>query len=697
MPRDAPPLVRFVQELKRRRVVRVLLIYLASGFAVMEAVDILVSALSMPGWLLQAVIAGLALGLPVALVLSWVYDLTPEGVVPAEVFDASDTEAHAFRGPSRWLSPGSVVVALALVGAGAGATWLFNSMLARAVGDADPNSVAVLPFDYGGDADPSFADGLHEDLLAQLTRISGMKVISRASVLGYRERDTPIDQIARELGVATLLLGTVRRANDQVRVNVELVDPFSRESRWADTYDRTLEDVFEIQADIAARISEALEANITPAEVQALSERPTESFEAYERFVRGTEVFTRAIQTLDPAGLEASIASLDAAVGIDPQFALAHAYLSLAHEWVQRAATDPIAGAESGRRARTSARMAMRLRPQMPEASFAMAFQNSARSGGRARTEDDVRLLRTALEGLPNHAAGLRELALRLERLGRVEEAAELSFEASEREPRAVLYQIQAANHAYLLRDFARATRHLDSAFSISAGAALVSSILYRVRILLALADGSGVDGAQEVFRLEIEESNLGAQAIVARLETFPELLQGGDYDDLVSSLSPNADEEALRCRCYEVKAWTNAVAGRADRASAYWDSLAAEITTVGEWSDANAAALGRADRALVFARAERMEDARQEIEAMEALGAEVLESPAQLIGRENWRDIRYVRAEAYSALGDVHGATGILARMLAEPTGVTPELLEARIAWDSIRDDPAFSALLNR
>ena len=563
-------------------------------------------------------------------------------------------------------------------------------------GDVDPNSLAVLPFDDGGAADHAFADGLHEDLLMRLTRLSGLKVVSRASVLEYRERDIPLDEVARELGVATLLLGTVRRDGDQVRVSVELVDPLTRVSRWADSYDRTLENVFDIQSDIATSISEALEARLTPQEARVLNERPTESFEAYEFFVRGAEILTRAVQTLDPSQLHAAMTSLESAVEIDSRFALAHAYASLAYELGQRA-SDGDARAALGDRALQSARTALRLQEELPEARIAMAFQNGARPGDRARTEEDVRLLRVALEGSPNNPFALRELALRLERLGRIDEAARHSFAAVEREPRSALYHAQAANHALLLRDFQRAERHIEMALSLSAGAALVSDLLYRVRILLELTAGGGVDGAKEVFRREVRASELGPQAIIARLEAFPELLEGGQYDDLVNSLSADASDAALRCVCYEVKAWAHTVAGRFDRAREYWDSLAVAMSDVGEWPDANAAALGRADRAMIYARAGRMEDARGELEAMEALGEDVLEHPAQLIGRENWRDVRYVRAEVYAAMGDVEGAAAILARMLDEPTGVTSDYLEVRITWDVIRDTAAFTALSTR
>jgi len=688
----------FFEELKRRRVVRVLLVYLASGFAFLEAVDLLVAALSLPPWLLQATIAILAVGLPVTLALSWVYDITPEGVVQtdSESALAAETSTPGRTASSSWLSLGSFTLAVLLVTAGALGTWLFESITAGSTLDAASNSIAVLPFsDVGSSTDDRFfTDGLHEDLITRLSRLSGVTVISRASVLEYSGEEGRLDEIARELGVATLLLGTVRRTGDQVRVSVELVDPATRESRWADSYDRTIDDVFEIQADIATSISQALKASLSPQERSVLNERPTDDIEAYRDFVRGAEVLTRAIQTLDPRGLAGAVESLERAVGLDAGFALAHAYLSVALEWSGRA-TAQVEQREALRaRARDSAREALQLKPELPEANFAMALQGSSRPGDRARTEQDIVLLQSALDGLPNNAAVLRELALRFERLGRVEEAVEYSAEAAQREPRSALFQLQAANHAGLIRDFDRAGLHLSSAMSIASDTPIVSEILYRLAILFALADGGGGEAAKEVFGEELRVTDPAPSRIGARLTMFPELLRGGDHDELLERLASEPDGG---CTCYEARAWLHTLSGRAEAARAAWDSAAVERLSVTEWPDALGEALHRATTAAALARAGRNADAREQLEALSALGPEALEAPAGAIRREDWRDIRVVRAEAYAALGDAAAAAQILSELLARPTGVTLEYLEARLAWDPIRDDPAFVALFER
>jgi len=694
MSRQPPPFAHFLHELKRRRVVRVALIYLASGFAVVEAIDIMAAALSFPEWLLQAALAVLAVGLPVALVLSWVYDLTPEGVVQTgESEPVSEAGLTAGAGGGGWLSPGSVGIAFLLVLAGAGATWLFESMVDRTrPADVPPNSIAVLPFEAS--ADPSFADGLHEDLLTQLGRLSGVRVISRASVLEYRDRDISIDEIARELGVSTLLLGTVRRADDRVRVNVELVDPATQESRWADSYDRTVIDVFDIQEDIATNITDALEATLTSSEKARLSDRPTESVEAYEHFVRGAEMLTRAVQRLDPTGLDASISLLGDAIAIDPGFALAHAYASLAYEWSQRAATSEDDGAPYGERALEFAREAMRLDESLPEAAFVMAFQNSARPGDRARTAEDVRLLEQALSGAPNNAAAMREMALRLERLGRVEEAVTYSMEAAQREPRSALYQLQAADHLRLTRDFAAAEGRLDVAFSLSA-LGPITDVLYRMRILLQLAQGD-VDGARTTFSDEVINTPLTPAAMGVRLATFPELIRLEEHAQLVTELSVSADDAERRCSCFAAKAWVSQLDGETASAAAWWDSVAVELAAT-EYPDAAAEALGTAQLVWALGQAGRTAEARASLDRLEGMPPDVLEVPSQAMGRFWWQDIRVSRAAAYASIGDAGAAVQILGELLDGPSGITPEYLANRLRWDGIRTDPAFASLLQR
>ena len=208
----------------------------------------------------------------------------------------------------------------------------------------DEQSIAVLPLqNLSPDPDNQyFADGIHEDVLTHLSKIDDLKVISRTSVLEYRDVERNIPAIAAELGVAFVLEGSVRRDQDRVRITAQLIDASSDEHLWAETYDRTLEDVFAIQEEIARSIAASLEAVLSPQEEAFLSEEPTENLEAYEEYLRGNEILTRAEQGLDPRLLGQSVEALDAAVRMDPSFDIAWADLAVALEWSQRLTADAV-------------------------------------------------------------------------------------------------------------------------------------------------------------------------------------------------------------------------------------------------------------------------------------------------------------------------------------------------------------------
>ncbi len=198
--------------------------------------------------------------------------------------------------------------------------------------DSDRLNIAVLPFANMSD-DPSansfFADGVHEDLLTNLSYVPQLKVVSRTSVMQYRDTTKPVKQIAAELGVGTLLESSVRRAGDQVRVTAQLIDASTDEHLWAQNYDRKLEDIFAIQGELATAITNALRVALTDEQVESFAERPTENLEAYELYLKEQELQEREGNTEERQFQ--SIAMMQKAVGLDPDFALAWANLDVLH------------------------------------------------------------------------------------------------------------------------------------------------------------------------------------------------------------------------------------------------------------------------------------------------------------------------------------------------------------------------------
>jgi TolB-like protein len=330
----------FLTELKRRKVVRVALVYAVVAWGVAQVADLAVSTFGAPEWVMQVLVVLLLLGLPIAVVLAWAFEVTPDGVrrttgaptgldSPSFTAPGSDDGAGAVaspRGGSAWLSPRSVVVILlfALVGL---AGWYVGHSTAREGGLAVA-SIAVLPFsDLSGDAsNRAFTDGLHDDLLTQLSRIAALRVTSRTTVQEYRGSAKSIPTIAQELGVAAVLEGGVQRSGERLRINVQLIDGATDAHVWAETYDSdlTVSDIFDIQTRIATSITDALRARLTEEEREAIAEQPTQDFEAYEAYLAGLAATVWALT--DSAAL-----LFEKAAELDPGFA--EAWAAAAHAW----------------------------------------------------------------------------------------------------------------------------------------------------------------------------------------------------------------------------------------------------------------------------------------------------------------------------------------------------------------------------
>lgn len=310
--------MRFFRELKRRNVYKVAVAYLAVVFVGLQAVDLLIPSTTLPAWADELLIALAIFGFPVALVLAWAFEVSPEGISRTPESEPSSSPTP-FGGSS---DPGPVKV---LVGLGtaalavAGGWYLMGSSLDRGVTE---RSIAVLPFQTIGEEETSaFTDGVHGDLLTRLSGIGDLRVTSRTSVMRYRDVERPLPAVARELGVAWILRGEVQQAGDRVRVHARLVDARRDEQIWADGYtqDLTADDLFAIQERITREIMEALEAQVSPAERRQISSRPTESLEAYRLYVRARSLLDQQTES----GMRQAAAWFRRAIEEDSTYALA--------------------------------------------------------------------------------------------------------------------------------------------------------------------------------------------------------------------------------------------------------------------------------------------------------------------------------------------------------------------------------------
>lgn len=327
---------QIIVEMHRRSLWQVLLIYVGGAWFCYEIIDSITERFALPDWLPPLAVILFLLGLPFVLATAFVRDtVTVLGSEPDPDVDPVVTATdYSLAGVSRnrrlgWRNLGlTFLVALAVWGVVAAGWLLFHG---RSEGTGEPRaSIAVLPFEnLSPEPDDShFADGIHDEIISQLGKISALKVISRTSVMEYKSETRNLREIAQELGVANILEGTVRRADDRVRITVQLIDARKDEHLWAENYERELRDIFAIQSDIAHRIASALHAALTPEEVERIEAKPTDDLEAYNSFLQG---WTYAEDWSSEESIRLGLQLFERAVTLDPEFALAHASVAYGH------------------------------------------------------------------------------------------------------------------------------------------------------------------------------------------------------------------------------------------------------------------------------------------------------------------------------------------------------------------------------
>src|SRR5512140_1804880 len=375
----------FFEEVKRRKVYRVAAAYIIAAGGIIQLASATFPAWELPNWALRLVIVLLLVGFPIALILAWAFDVTPQGIRATP--DVAVPRTHRRRNIIMLIATGVIVSAIA------GFFLLPRISSARKI----DKSIAVLPFENLSDEKENayFADGVQDDVLTNLSKIGDLKVISRTSVMQYRGRPTNIRDIAKALGVSNILEGSVRRSGNRVRVNVQLIDANTDEHVWANDYDRDVTDVFAIQSDLAREIADALQAKLSTAEKSQMTQKPTENGEAYLAFVEAKNL---SCAYEDPAKLQQSEQLYQRAVDLDPNFALALARYSQLESWMAR---DIDRAPERREKARTLAERALELQPDLSEAHLARGYSYywGDNNYGAALKEFEI-----AQQGLPNES-----------------------------------------------------------------------------------------------------------------------------------------------------------------------------------------------------------------------------------------------------------------------------------------------------
>src|SRR5882757_354937 len=441
-------MIGFFEEVQRRKVYRIAAAYIVAAGFLIQIASATFPAWDLPNWSLRLVIALLLIGFPIALILAWAYDVTPQGIQVTTKVPGT----HRRRNLILLIATGVILSA---------AAGFF--LLPRASGRKIDKSIAVLPFENLSDEKENayFADGMQDDILTNLSKIGDLKVISRTSVNSYRGKDThSAREIGKALGVATLLEGSVRRIGNRVRVNVQLINADNDEHIWAEDYDRDLTDVFAIQTDLAQKIASALQAKLSPSEKARLDRRPTQNSDAYLLFIQAEQYANRPDHPRESM-LNAEHL-YEQAIKLDPTFAAAFAGLSQVESWAYHS-FEPVPARRE--KARLTAEKALQLDADLGEGHLALGFSYyyGDRNYSRALAEFEI-----AKRELPNEADAYMAIGAIQRRQGKWHESTTNLEKAAQLDPKnaSVLFNLGANYVAQ--RDYTAADKVFDQAIAAS-------------------------------------------------------------------------------------------------------------------------------------------------------------------------------------------------------------------------------------
>lgn len=316
-------------ELKRRNVFRVGVAYTVFAWVIAQVADLVLDAMNSPDWILQAVLIAMAIGFIPALIFAWVFELTTEGLKKEREVDRGQSITSHTGRKLDFVIIGIMAVAIVLLVSER--VGVFDDLKQPdGVSAVTLRSIAVLPFANrsADDSDKYFVDGIHDDVLTQLSKIHELKVVSRTSVEQYRGTNRPIPDIGQELGADAIIEGAVQRSGDRVRITVQLIESESDEHIWAESYDREISaaSIFAIQSEIALAIADQLRATITDAEQDEINTVPTESYAAYDLYLQGADL----VRIGDPDSYDEAADLFRQALDVDPEYARAYAGLCAA-------------------------------------------------------------------------------------------------------------------------------------------------------------------------------------------------------------------------------------------------------------------------------------------------------------------------------------------------------------------------------
>src|SRR6476469_8344738 len=505
----------FFAELKRRNVYKVAVAYAIVGWLLIQIATQVFPFLEIPNWVVRLVIALVAIGFPIALIIAWAFELTPQGIRRAEDIDPRDSRSGQVL-PAGSGSKNRTWIYVAVIGAALSVGLFFigrytASRMSWTEREHPPaiaafpaqKSIAVLPLlnESGNPQDEYFSDGLSEELIAALAQIRELKVIGRSSSFRFKDRKEEPRAIGEKLGVATLLEGTVRKQGDRVRIVAELINAADGIELWTRTFDRELKDIFAVQQEIANAVASALKLRLLGSDEQASSSPATNNTEAHNAYLLGHYYFQR--RNLDD--FRKAVDHFDEAIRLDPKYALA--YTERSESWT-------LIGDLSGQgktlwpKARSDAEQAVAIAPDLAEAHGALGW---ARFFTEWKFAEGLKELRRAKELSPSNPTTNDLLTRVLTYVANLAEAEKLARQSIELDPLAFAPPFNLARILWFEGKLDEANAAAAKAAELQPGAAST----HRYQVFVAIQRGEP-DAALRDAQLEPTATYLRSERALA-------------------------------------------------------------------------------------------------------------------------------------------------------------------------------------
>jgi TolB-like protein/Flp pilus assembly protein TadD len=672
----------FFIELKRRHVYRVAVAYAILGWLLIQVATQVFPFFEIPNWGVRLIVLIIVIGFPIALVIAWAFELTPEGLKRTEFADELPKKPARNR---VWIY---VVVIAGAISIGLFFLGRFTAAPKQSASHGVPaKSIAVLPFDnLSRDPDNAyFADGIQEEILTKLASIADLKVISRTSTAKYKSKPEDLKTISQQLGVANVVEGTVQRANDQVRVNVQLIDARADTHLWAKTYDRDIKDVFAVESEVSQEIADALQAKLSPTEANTLATAPTQDSEAYDLFLKGEYQEREATSSHKPEAYDQAASWYREAIARDPHFALASA--SLAENEIWRHWYFKHLSEADLEKVKSTAKQAITLAPDLAEGHIALGLYYYL---GKRQYDQALGQFQRALELQPNNVRALSYSAHVHRRQGQWKRHLSELMKCEQLDPLDASLPAQIGASYCRLRMWEEATRAGSRSLALDP-----NNMSGMVDVLLSCLNGSG-----DIIKATRILAAFPADSLTAVSYKF-----GGDVSNVIGEwpylyVIKRDDGAALKARAKEnsdptanldrisARAAIHVLAG--DAAGAHNEIESGRIlveTKLREQPDDpyTLTQLSWIDLALQR-NAEALKLARQAAELMPP-EKDAVEGPEVLANL----------AEIEARTGETAEAIKILRQLLFLPTGMVVSIQRLKIdpVWDPIRNDPGFQQLL--